>query len=145
MTREKCVDESWKESVASEKEQGVKNEEQTQASGGKEASIGVDQANNPAAQQEATADPDEGEINFVNYVASLAFQAMIFLGEIPNPMAENKIEKNLKQAKFLIDTLILIQEKTKGNLTKQEEDLLNGSVYELQMKYVASQPQEEVQ
>ena len=60
---------------------------------------------------------------------------MIFLGEIPNPITE-KTEKNIDQAKFLIDTLAMLKDKTKGNLSKQEEDLLNASVYELQMKYV---------
>ena len=118
MTGEKYVDESWKDSVASEKDQ------KQDISG---------QSADSTAQKES----GEGEVNFMNYVASLTFQAMIFLGEIPNPMAENKIEKNLAQAKLLIDTLTLLREKTKGNLTKQEEDLLNGSVYELQMKYVA--------
>ena len=60
---------------------------------------------------------------------------MIFLGEMPNPVT-NQVEKNLKQAKFLIDTLIILRDKTKGNLTKEEDDLLNGSIYELQLRYV---------
>jgi hypothetical protein len=84
--------------------------------------------------QEAEAG-DEQELDFFNYVASLGFQAMIFLGEVPNPMT-NQVEKNLKQAKFLIDTLILIREKTIGNLTKEEGELLNGSVHELQRRFV---------
>jgi len=87
----------------------------------------------------STAEPQEGgaepELDFFNYVASLGFQAMIFLGEVPNPMT-NQPEKNLKQAKFLIDTLVLIREKTVGNLTKEEGELLNGSVYELQRRFV---------
>ncbi|MBI4309071.1 MAG: DUF1844 domain-containing protein [Candidatus Omnitrophica bacterium] len=68
----------------------------------------------------------EPQLDFFNYISSLAFQAMIFLGE----------EKNLKQAKFLIDTLALIREKTIGNLTKEEGELLNGSIYELQCRFV---------
>ncbi|MCA9407908.1 MAG: DUF1844 domain-containing protein [Candidatus Omnitrophica bacterium] len=75
------------------------------------------------------------EINFLNYISSLGYQALIFLGEIPNPMT-NQPEKNLPQAKFLIDTLTMLKEKTKGNLNRQEETLLNSSVYELQLKYV---------
>ena len=77
----------------------------------------------------------EGKLNFFNYIASLGFQTMIFLGEIPNPIT-NQVEKNLKQAKFLIDTLIILRDKTKGNLSKEEDDLLNGSIYELQLRYV---------
>lgn len=77
----------------------------------------------------------EPELDFFNYIASLGFQAMIFLGEVPNPMT-NKTDKNLKQAKFLIDTMVVIREKTTGNLTKEEAELLNGSIYELQLRYV---------
>jgi Domain of unknown function (DUF1844) len=86
------------------------------------------------ATEESAAEP-EGALNFFNYIASLGFQTMIFLGEMPNPIT-NKPEKNLKQAKFLIDTLVILRDKTKGNLTKEEDDLLNGSIYELQMRYV---------
>ena len=77
----------------------------------------------------------EPELDFFNYIASLGFQAMIFLGEMPNPIT-NQVEKNLKQAKFLIDTLVILRDKTKGNLSKEEDDLLNGSIYELQLRYV---------
>ncbi len=77
----------------------------------------------------------EPQLDFFNYITSLGFQAMIFLGEIPNPLT-NQQDKNLKQAKFLIDTLVLIREKTTGNLTKEESELLNSSIYELQLRYV---------
>ncbi|MDE2027040.1 MAG: DUF1844 domain-containing protein [Candidatus Omnitrophica bacterium] len=91
----------------------------------------------PAGEEPAkeAAAEGEGQLNFFNYIASLGFQTMIFLGEMPNPIT-NQVEKNLKQAKFLIDTLVILRDKTKGNLTKEEDDLLNGSIYELQMRYV---------
>ncbi len=94
-------------------------------------------ASTPAPKEEAAASQSSAEpqLDFFNYIASLGFQAMIFLGEMPNPMT-NQVEKNLKQAKFLIDTLVILREKTKGNLTKEEDDILNGSIYELQMRYV---------
>ncbi|MDP8265543.1 MAG: DUF1844 domain-containing protein [Candidatus Aceula meridiana] len=79
---------------------------------------------------------DLPKVDFLAYITSLAFQAMVFLGEVPSPVT-NKIEKNLPQAKFLIDTLVLIREKTTGNLNEQEDKLLSTSVYELQMKYAA--------
>ena len=84
---------------------------------------------------EVPAEGQEPELDFFNYIASLGFQAMIFLGEVPNPIT-NQSEKNLKQAKFLIDTLTLIREKTVGNLSKEEGELLNGSIYELQRRFV---------
>jgi hypothetical protein len=77
----------------------------------------------------------ELEANFFNYVMSMGYQAMIFLGEVPNPMT-GQSEKNLKQAKFLIDTLAMLRDKTKGNLTPAEEQIMTSSLYELQMKYV---------
>jgi len=83
------------------------------------------------AAQEAAAP----QLDFFNYIASLGFQTMIFLGEMPNPVT-NQIEKNLKQAKFLIDTLVILRDKTKGNLSKEEDDLLSGSIYELQLRFV---------
>jgi hypothetical protein len=46
------------------------------------------------------------------------------------------VEKNLSQAKLLIDTLVVLRDKTKGNLNGQEHQLLNSSIYELQLKYV---------
>ena len=76
-----------------------------------------------------------GEIDFLGYISSLAFQAMIFLGEIESPIT-GKIEKHVPQARLLIDTLILLRDKTKGNLNDQESQLLEASIYELQLKYV---------
>ena len=57
------------------------------------------------------------------------------MGEVPNP-GTNETEKNLEQAKFLVDTLTMLKEKTEGNLNDQEKNLLDASVYELQLKYV---------
>jgi hypothetical protein len=48
------------------------------------------------------------------------------------------IEKNLAQAKFLIDTLVLLRDKTKNNVDVQETDAINGFIYELQMKLVGA-------
>ncbi|OGX09749.1 MAG: hypothetical protein A2Y05_01070 [Omnitrophica WOR_2 bacterium GWA2_53_43] len=79
----------------------------------------------------------------MNYISGLAYQAMVFLGEIPNPVT-NASEKNLEQAKFVIETLILLQEKTKGNLTQKESDVLNTAAYELQMKFVEVSEKETV-
>lgn len=74
------------------------------------------------------------DVNFVNYVTSLGLQALIFLGETPSPITQQK-EKNLDQARILIDTLVMLQAKTKGNLTEQEDNLLGASIYELQIKH----------
>jgi len=127
MEDKKSVDESWKDKVANE------HVESDGCCGAHSHEHGHEHC---CGEGHDHLEEAEGELNFLNYVTSLAFQAMIFLGLIPNPMAGDKIDKNLRQAKFLIDTLILLREKTKGNLTAQEEELLSASVYELEMRYV---------
>lgn len=132
MSKEKYVDESWKEQASLEKNVL-----------GEESQLQDDQATPGSAQtpqqspeaQKGAEQPQAMEVNFLNYITSLGFQAMIFLGEIPNPVT-NEVDKNLDQAKFLIDTLSMLGEKTAGNLSDQEKELLENSVYELQMKYV---------
>lgn len=74
------------------------------------------------------------DVNFVNYITSLGLQALIFLGETPSPIT-GQTEKNLDQARILIDTLVMLQAKTQGNLNEQEDNLLSASIYELQIKY----------
>jgi hypothetical protein len=119
MSDEKHVDESWKDQVA--KAQG-----EHEGCSGEDCGCGHEGEEGP-----------EGipEVNFFNYIMSMGYQAMIFLGEVPHP-ATGKAEKNLAQAKFLIDTLLMLREKTKGNLETKEEQFLSGTIYELQMKFV---------
>lgn len=77
----------------------------------------------------------EMQVNFANYLMSMAYQAMIFLGELPNP-ATGQTERNIRQGKFLIDTLAMIQEKTRGNLSQEEDAFLSTSLGELKMKHL---------
>ena len=108
---DKNIDESWKETVEKEKENGPVDSRQE--------SVGV-------------------EINFNSFATSLGLQALIALGEIENPLTGKK-EQNRQQAKILIDTLDMIKEKTKNNLTEEETNLLESLLYELKMKYVTKQ------
>ena len=129
MDREKHVDESWKDAVSGEKEILAGGDHDHKEGDG----CGCGHSHEHAEGEEPG---DSMEINFINYISSLAFQALIFLGELPNPLDDSKMEKNLPQAKFLIDTLIMIREKTKGNLTPEEDNLISATVYELQTKFV---------
>ena len=72
---------------------------------------------------------------FSVFLSSLSMQAMIALGKLENPITNN-LECNLEQARYLIDTLEVLQEKTKSNLTEQEEALLNEALYNLRMVYI---------
>lgn len=80
-------------------------------------------------------DSGEMQVSFANYLMSMAYQAMIFLGELPNPVT-GQTQRNIRQGKFLIDTLAMIQEKTRGNLSQEEESFLSTSLNELGTKYL---------
>ncbi len=72
---------------------------------------------------------------FSHIVISLAQTAYVQLGVIEDPFSKSK-SKDLEQAKFTIDLLDMLKEKTKGNLTKEEEELLEDVLYDLRMKYL---------
>lgn len=73
--------------------------------------------------------------DFGFFVTTMAIQAAIALGALVNPQT-NKKEEDLSQAKFLIDTLGMIQDKTKGNLTDEESHIIENVLYELRMQYL---------
>ncbi len=72
---------------------------------------------------------------FSHIVISLAQTAYVQLGVIEDPFSKSK-SKDLEQAKFTIDLLDMLKEKTKGNLKKEEEELLEDVLYDLRMKYL---------
>jgi len=75
------------------------------------------------------------EINFINFLFSLSTSALIQLGEIEDPIS-NKIDKNLPLAKQTIDLIGMLREKTKGNLTPNEEKMMENILYDLRIRYV---------
>jgi hypothetical protein len=94
-------------------------------------------AQEKGAKKEAQAEqpPPLPEVNFSAFVYSLSTSALVHLGEIPEPLTQ-KMDKNLPLAKQTIDILGILQEKTKGNLTQEEDNLLNSFLYDLRMRYV---------
>jgi len=96
------------------------------------------------------------ETNFnphlLNLIMSHEAAAMQFLGKVAGQ--DGKIEQNLDMARYAIDTLAMLQEKTAGNLTEDEKRLLDHVLYQARMNYVdeaeadkkkAEQPQAEPQ
>jgi len=75
------------------------------------------------------------EIQFVQLIFSLKTSAIMQLGKIANPLT-GKIERNLNEAKYTIDMLNMLKEKTKGNLTADEKKIIDDAVFELQMNYI---------
>ena len=79
--------------------------------------------------------PQFPEINFATFVASLNASALLQLGAIEDPTTGTK-NKNLPMAKQTIDILSMLQEKTIGNLSEEEENLLKNILYDLRLMYV---------
>ena len=79
--------------------------------------------------------PSSRELLFIQLTSMLQFAAMQNMGKLVNPVT-NEVERDLEQAKVSIDTLEMLKEKTKGNLTSMEEDFLNKILFEVHMNYV---------
>ena len=118
----KRVDESWKEQAEREKRT-------------------ADAAAVPPSQTvgRPEAAPREAEelprARFDLFVSGLAMEALIAMGEVPHPTTR-KQAINLPQAKYLIDLLGVLEDKTKGNLSVDEERLLKDALYQLRMQYL---------
>ena len=75
------------------------------------------------------------EITFSTFVISLSTQALMHLGEIPNPLT-GKMENDIPVAKQMIDIIGMLREKTRGNLDQGEEKLVEDVLFDLRMRYV---------
>lgn len=73
--------------------------------------------------------------NFMQFVGGFGFQALVQLGKAPNPMT-GETSVDLPNAKYSIDLLGILQEKTKGNLTQEEDEQLSSMLRDLRMEYV---------
>ena len=99
-----------------------------------------------AEYQNTTVSSGEMTQRFIEFVLMQAQNAAFTLGQIPHPQT-GKAEVNLDMAQLLIDQLVMIQEKTKGNLNTDESRILAGTISNLQMGFVEvvrKQPASEV-
>lgn len=76
-----------------------------------------------------------GEYHFIQLVLMFQAAAVQQMGKIQNPITK-KVERDLNQAKFSIDMLEMIQQKTEGNLSPNEKKYLDHVLFELRMNYV---------
>lgn len=88
------------------------------------------EANDPQAYAEALP-----HVDFSTFVLSLSHSAIVHLGEAPNPET-GAVEKNLVLARQTIDLIAMLEEKTKGNLTGDEERLISQILFDMRMRYV---------
>jgi hypothetical protein len=75
-------------------------------------------------------------VTFSSFVISLGSSSLMLMGEKLDPQQET-VPVNLPQAKEIIDLLSVLEEKTKGNLTSEEQTVLRDMLYALRMKYVS--------
>ena len=75
------------------------------------------------------------EIDFGTFVMSLASSVLVHLGELEHPDAHEP-QPNLPLAKQTLDILGMLRDKTRGNLTQEETQVLDNLLYDLRMKYV---------
>ena len=85
--------------------------------------------------QESEQDSQES-INFSSFLLSIATTGMVHLGEIPEPTT-GQAQENLEAARQMIDIVGILKEKTEGNLSSEESQLLENLLYELRMKFLS--------
>lgn len=105
----KKVDESWKEAVSKDKA--------------------------APSDEKAPEAPEMPEVTFGLFISGLLMEALIALGDVEHPVTKKK-ELSVHHAKFIIETLTMLKDKTKNNLTKEEEDSLEAVLYDLRMRFV---------
>jgi hypothetical protein len=81
----------------------------------------------------------EGAVGFIGFVLSLAHTAAVHFGDVANPATGRPDAMNLDAARQMIEILSLLEEKTRGNLTAEERQLLDQLLYELRLRYVEAQ------
>jgi hypothetical protein len=87
----------------------------------------------PSGKEQRAAAPEE--MDFGSFLISLGTQAFMHLGDIPNPLTQQR-DKDVPAAKQMIDLLGMLQTKTQGNLTDDEARLLQQLLLDLRLRYV---------
>ncbi len=113
---EKAVDEDWKAEARREKEKLEQKEEE--------------QASEKAGAQMPPAD-------FMHFFSGMAAQALMQLGVIDNPF-EGEKKLDLAAARYSIDVMQMLADKTKGNLTDEEDEYVRAALHDLRMRFVAA-------
>jgi len=113
------VDEDWKKSVADEKAKQRQEDQQGRRQ--------------PAPEREEPSTLPQPTMKV--FLAGLWHQTLIALGEVEDPVTGKK-EKHPAEAAYLIDTIAMLQEKTKGNLAGDESSYIQSILTDLRIRYV---------
>lgn len=122
------IDEDWKSKVGAEREQAAH-----------EPTPETEPASEAKPTPETAAEPPVAPLpppTLTLLATTLGMQAMAALGLMPDP-ATGKPQARLSYARHLIDLLQMLQDKTAGNRTSEESDVLEHLLHELRMGYVA--------
>ena len=116
------IDEDWKSQVEAEREQAAKAKSAPVAASTNEDSTEM-------------TDPPMPPASFEMLLTTLATEALVALGQVPHP-ATGKIETHRNQAKFLIDTVDVLRQKTAGNLTNSEQQVIDSLLHQMRLVFV---------
>jgi Domain of unknown function (DUF1844) len=105
---------------------------------GKAEPAGPAAASPADADEASSAGPNLPAVDFHTFVLSLGSSALLHLGELEHPDV-GAPQKDLPLAKHTIDILVMLEEKTRGNLTPAEEKLIASLLYDLRLRYVEAQ------
>jgi hypothetical protein len=144
---EKKVDDEWKEQMRRERAAAAAAREappqraQAPAPGAPAAAAAPESM--PGARPAPQAQPGQPKASaadqqakiFMALLGSLAQQALMQLGEIPNPFTGQQ-ELDLQGGRSTIDLLAVLQAKTKGNLSAEESQALEETIHDLKMRYI---------
>lgn len=118
-----------------ENQDGETQDTEQSAESSPEVDVQAASATEESPAAEARQEPPLPEINFSTFVVSLNASALLHLGAIEDPTT-GQMNKNLSMAKQTIDILHLLEEKTVGNLSTEETNLLKNILYDLRIIYV---------
>jgi hypothetical protein len=81
-------------------------------------------------------DQESAQVSFVAFILSLASNAAVHFGDVPDPMTGERREPDLDAASQFIEVIAMLEEKTRGNLTAEERQFLDQVLFELRMRFV---------
>jgi len=128
------IDEDWKSQVEAEKKSAAEKPGGQDAAAAGEPSSPTEESSGQQAHGESGQLPPA---SFSMLVTSLATQALAALGQLADPETGQPLPAQPAEAKHVIDTLGVLQDKSRGNLSPQEAALLEDSLHQLRMIYVA--------
>jgi len=88
-----------------------------------------------AGSREEQAPEGAGDVGFETFVMGMGTNALVHLGAVPHPET-GEPQQSMELAKHTIDLLAMLEDKTRGNLTERERQVLQATLYDLRMRYL---------